>query len=113
MCSPNRVLELAGEDLETARLWVNAIDGAVERRETQVPATKVFDDSEIRVYLQDSTFQVSDPHTHVPPSSSPSSSSRECTPPFPSMPANSASKTDSSPLLSLSIYLSIFASTRC
>ena len=107
------MLELAGEDLETARLWVNAIDGAVERRETQVPATKVFDDSEIRVYLQDSTFQVSDPHTHVPPSSSPSSSSRECTPPLSIDASEFGLKTDSSPLLSLSIYLSIFASTRC
>ena len=58
VCSPNRVLELAAEDLETAKLWVNAIDSAVERRETQVAAAKVFDDREIKVYLQDSTFQV-------------------------------------------------------
>lgn len=58
VCSPNRVLELAADDKEMAKLWVNAIDSAVERSEAEIAVKQVFDDKEIRVYLQDSTFQV-------------------------------------------------------
>ena len=56
--SPNRVLELAGETCEVASGWVEAIDKAVERNETQLAAEQIFDEQEIKVYLPDSTFYV-------------------------------------------------------